>query len=81
MATYDTVLRDAKSLSCDDREMLAVELALFEEEQRSPNYEEAWAKEIQRRLDDFAAGRAILIDEQEADRLIWDDDVTDLDED
>lgn len=81
MATYETVLRDAKALSCDDRELLAVELALFEQEQRDPDYEEKWAKEIRRRLDDIEAGRAILLDEEEAERLIWDDDVTDLDED
>lgn len=80
MATYESVLREAKTLSCDERALLAVEITSFEED-LDPAWEEAWLKEVRRRLDDIEAGRAILIDEEEAERLIWDDDVTDLDED
>ena len=49
MPTLEAVRRDALALSDEDRQFLAVDLALsFEKE---PGYDEFWAAEIKRRLE------------------------------
>jgi putative addiction module component (TIGR02574 family) len=69
MATLEQVRRDALSLSSEERELLALDLALsFEKE---PGYEEAWDAEIRRRFKEIDDGTAELLEWDEAKKLIF----------
>ena len=69
--TLESVRRDALRLSQDERELLALDLAMSMEKQ--PGYDQAWAKEIERRLKEVDEGKADLIDWAEAEQEIFDD--------
>ena len=69
--TLESVRRDALRLSQDERELLALDLAMSMEKQ--PDYDQAWAKEIERRLKEVDEGKADLIDWAEAEQEIFDD--------
>ena len=67
--TLDSVRRDALRLSQDERELLALDLALSVE--KEPGYAEAWAAEIERRLKEVDEGEAGLMDWEDAKRYIF----------
>ena len=69
--TLESVRRDALRLSQDERELLALDLALSVE--KEPGYDEAWAAEIERRIAEVKAGQADLMDWDEAEREIFED--------
>lgn len=69
--TLESVRRDALRLSQDERELLALDLAMSMEKQ--PGYDEAWAKELERRLKEVDEGKADLIDWDKAELEIFDD--------
>jgi hypothetical protein len=72
MATLEQVRRDALSLSSEERELLALDLALsFEKE---PGYDEAWDAEIRRRWAAIQSGEEELLDDDEADAIMFGDD-------
>ena len=50
----EQLLREAERLSNDEREDLA--LKLLDGLERDPGYDEAWAKELQRRIDQIDSG-------------------------
>ena len=69
--TLESVRRDALRLSQDERELLALDLAMSME--KEPGYDQACAKEIERRLKEVDEGKADLIDWAEAEQEIFDD--------
>ena len=62
--------RELLNLPPEEREALADELydSIDEEEARDPDWENAWAKEIQSRIADVEEGRVELIDGDEVHR-------------
>lgn len=72
MATLESVRNEAMSLSSEEREILAVDLALSIE--KAPGYDEAWAAELQRRMKDIDDGTVELLDDDEADAIMFGDD-------
>ncbi len=58
MATLEELMKEAESLSRDDREFLAAHLFATLEDDRDPGYEEAWAAEIERRVRELDEGTA-----------------------
>ena len=46
----------------DERQLLAIRLSLSVSEDKEPGYDEAWSKEIKRRLDELDRGEADLVD-------------------
>ncbi len=68
--TLESVRRDALLLSQDERELLALDLAMSME--KAPGYDEAWAKEIARRLKEVDDGNSDLMDWDEAELEIFD---------
>jgi putative addiction module component (TIGR02574 family) len=72
MATLESVRRDAMSLPQDERELLALDLALSIE--KEPGYDEAWAAELERRWQQMKDGTAELLDDDEADALLFGND-------
>ena len=71
--TLESVRRDALRLSQDERELLALDLAMSME--REPGYDEAWAKELDARSKQLAEGEAELRDDDEADAYMFGDDI------
>ena len=69
--TLESVRRDALRLSQDERELLALDLALSVE--KAPGYDEAWGAEIERRLKEVDEGKAGLMDWEDAKRHILGD--------
>ena len=69
--TLESVRRDALRLSQDERELLAMDLALSIE--KAPGYDEAWEAEIRRRLKELDEGKADLMDWEEAKTYIYGD--------
>jgi putative addiction module component (TIGR02574 family) len=71
MATLEQVRKEALALSQDDREFLAVELALSI--QKDPGYDEAWAAELNRRWAAVQSGEEELISIDEFEAEVWGD--------
>ena len=71
MTKYESVLTQALELDEDDRQMLLLQLELSLD--REPGYEEAWAKEIHKRISELDNGAAEIVEWDEAERLIFDD--------
>ena len=69
--TLESVRRDALRLSQDERELLALDLALSVE--KEPGSDEAWGAEIERRLKEVDEGKAGLMDWEDAKRYIFGD--------
>ncbi len=69
MPTLEAVRRDALALSNEDRQLLAFDLAMSVDEE--PNYSEAWAAELERRIRDIDSGAVDLMDWDEAEPLIF----------
>lgn len=69
MATLESVRRDALLLSTEDREFLAVYLALSIETE--PGYDDAWAAELQRRMQAIDSGEDVPVPWNEAEGLIF----------
>jgi putative addiction module component (TIGR02574 family) len=59
VTTLEEVREAAMALSADERELLAADLSCSLE--KEPGYDEAWAEEIQRRIEDLDSGRAKTI--------------------
>ena len=57
----------------DEREMLAIRLGLSLSDQKEPGYDEAWAAELKKRIEEVDRGEADLVDWEEAEKLIFDD--------
>ncbi|MGI8926814.1 MAG: addiction module protein [Tepidiformaceae bacterium] len=70
MTTLESVREAAMSLSPEDREWLAVELALSVD--KEPGYE-AWAAEIERRIKAIDECRDVPVDWETAEREIVED--------
>lgn len=66
MATLDSIYEDAQRLSAPDRERLLQRLIEDLDPPEEGLDDEAWAREIERRLADLDAGRARLIDGKKA---------------
>lgn len=62
MADPAEVLREALSLTPEDRAALAVQLLESLDGEPDPDVEEAWSAEIHRRVDEIRAGTAELVD-------------------
>ncbi|MGE3074033.1 MAG: addiction module protein [Dehalococcoidia bacterium] len=73
MTKFESVLNQAMELDEDEREMLAIRLGMSLREQKEPGYDEAWAAEIKKRLEEIDRGEAELVDWEEAEKLIFDD--------
>lgn len=65
MADRAEVLREALSLTIEDRTVLAVQFLESLDGDSDPTVEEAWATEIRRRVDEIRAGTAELVDADE----------------
>jgi Putative addiction module component len=72
MATLEQVRKEALALSQDDREFLAVELALSIA--KEPGNDAALAAEINRRRAAIDSGEMALINSEEAEALMFGDD-------
>ncbi|MFN0147949.1 MAG: addiction module protein [Dehalococcoidia bacterium] len=72
MPTLESVRKEAMSLTSEEREMLAVDLALSIE--KAPGYDEAWAAELERRWAAIQSGEDELLDDDEADAIMFGDD-------
>ncbi|HYM62598.1 MAG TPA: addiction module protein [Thermoanaerobaculia bacterium] len=59
--SVEDLYRQASDLSADDRAELAGMLLQSLEDARDPDAEEAWAREIERRMAEYRAGRVRLI--------------------
>jgi putative addiction module component (TIGR02574 family) len=68
------LLQDALRLSATDRGELAARLLESLDPDTEADADEAWAKEIATRLDDYRSGRVKPIPGQEALRLIFSED-------
>ena len=68
--TAEDVLTNALSLTAEERGKVAATLIESLDEQVDDGADEAWAAEIQRRLDEIDAGKAQLIPWDEARRII-----------
>jgi putative addiction module component (TIGR02574 family) len=67
MATADELLSDALRLSSEERARLAHELLLsLEEQEADPDAEAAWARELERRVQEVASGAVETYDAREA---------------
>ncbi len=67
MSAFADCLNHALALSAEERAALAHELLLsLETEPPDPDWEEAWAAEIQRRCDEIHSGKAVTFDAYEA---------------
>ncbi len=71
--TLESVRRDALLLSQDERELLALDLAMSME--KAPGYDEAWATELDARLKQLREGTAELMDDDEAEAYAFGDDL------
>ncbi|HXU24344.1 MAG TPA: addiction module protein [Tepidiformaceae bacterium] len=69
MPNLHTVLRDALALSPEDRELLMVELGTADDP--DDGYDDAWGKEIERRLTELHEGRAELLDWEASEQSIF----------
>ena len=70
MSSLQTVLRDALALSPEERELLMIQLGSADEIE--DGYEQAWGKEIERRLNELREGHAELLDWRASERSIFD---------
>ena len=68
--TAEDVLANALSLTAEERGKVAATLIESLDEQVDDGSDEAWAAEIQRRLDEIDAGKVQLIPWDEARRII-----------
>ena len=68
--TAEDVLTNALSLTAEERGKVAATLIESLDEQVDDGADEAWAAEIQRRLDEIDAGKVQLIPWEEARRII-----------
>jgi putative addiction module component (TIGR02574 family) len=68
--TAEDVLTNALSLTAEERGKVAATLIESLDEQVDDGADEAWAAEIQRRLDEIDAGKVQLIPWDEARRII-----------
>ena len=68
--TAEDVLTNALSLTAEERGKVAATLIESLDEQVDDGADEAWADEIQRRLDEIDAGKVQLIPWDEARRII-----------
>ena len=57
----EQLYQEASGLSQDERAELAGRLLESLDDQRDPDAEEAWAREIERRMDDFRSGKVETI--------------------
>ena len=73
LPTLESVRRDALRLSQDERELLALDLAISME--KEPGYDQAWTTELDARSKQLAEGKAELLDDDEADAYMFGDDV------
>ncbi|MBI5947977.1 MAG: addiction module protein [Chloroflexi bacterium] len=71
MTTRERLLQEALGLPPEERELLAVELALSIE--KEPGYDEAWAAEIERRLKAIDDGTEELMELEEFEAEVWGD--------
>lgn len=60
MTTAAQLYREALQLSPADRELLAQQL--HDSLEKEPGYDEAWSREIERRIDDLRLGRSVPIE-------------------
>ena len=60
-------------LDDDERQLLAIELGMSIATEKEPGYDEAWAKEIKRRLEELDRGESDEMDWDEAEKFIFDD--------
>lgn len=74
MTKFEAVLTQAMELDEDEREMLAIRLGMSLSDEKEPGYDEAWAAELKKRLDEIDRGEADLVDWENAERLIFDTD-------
>ena len=70
MSSLQTVLRDALALSPEERELLIIQLGSADEIE--DGYEQAWGKEIERRLNVLREGHAELLDWRASEQSIFD---------
>jgi putative addiction module component (TIGR02574 family) len=66
MSAVDQILSEALKLPESDRAAIADRLLRsldHDRQEKDPGYDEAWAAEIERRSNDLAEGRAVLIEE------------------
>jgi putative addiction module component (TIGR02574 family) len=77
--TITSLLQDALRLSATDRGELAARLLDSLDSEPDVDTEEAWAKEIDRRLEDYRSGKVKPIPGPEALRQIFSDDDADGD--
>ncbi len=56
MNTFEEVKSAALALARDERELLWIDLRLSVEDDKDPDYDEAWAAEIERRIAEMDAG-------------------------
>ena len=68
--TAEDVLTNALSLTAEERAKVAASLIESLDEQVDDGADEAWAAEIQRRLDEIDAGTVQLVPWEEARRII-----------
>lgn len=68
MTKFESVLIQALELDEAEREMLAYRLGLSVGAEKEPGYDEAWAVEIKRRLDEIDRGDVKLVDWEEVRR-------------
>ncbi|MBX9623711.1 MAG: addiction module protein [Gemmataceae bacterium] len=71
--TPEQITAAALAMSAEGRQDLLVQLMDSLEDPPDDDYEEAWAEEIKRRLDDYRSGRSIPIPAAEAHKLIFGD--------
>ncbi|MFN0146217.1 MAG: addiction module protein [Dehalococcoidia bacterium] len=64
------LLEYLRSLGPDERESIAVELFQSLEDDREPGYEEAWAAEIKRRIQEIDDGTAVMVEGEEVMRQL-----------
>jgi putative addiction module component (TIGR02574 family) len=65
MADLDELKREVECLSADDRELLLFFLWELLDRDRDPDYDEAWAAEIERRVREVKEGSATLVSADE----------------
>ncbi|MGE0600206.1 MAG: addiction module protein [Dehalococcoidia bacterium] len=73
MTKFESVLSQAMELDEDEREMLAIRLGMSLSEQKEPGYDEAWAAEIKKRLEEIDRGEADLVDWEEFEKELMAD--------
>ena len=73
MTKFESVLTQALELDSDERQLLAIRLGLSVSDDKVPGYDEAWAAEIKRRVEELDRGEADLVEWDEAEKLIFDD--------